>query len=356
MPTSSHTSLQDLAALNAELAALVRARIPLEASLRRLGKQFSGSAGNLANRLAERMERGASLSEAMDQEGPALPDVYKAVVAAGIASGNPAAALQAVSQSAARLASLRNTTGVALIVPVLVVCLASFLFGFLFTSAFSDAIWIHPPALQSLEAWTKSPVIRSLFLWVIPLTAMGVPLLWWLRSAYVRSVAAPNWSVFGWIPGARKLHNLNASATFAEVLRMGVAAGLPAGEALRAAGRASGSRRFSQAATTLGKAHDEGQTLHSDRDQHIARALDQLPPLVKVALKLIEHRQLLETAIDRAAQSYLRRADVWHTSLTDWIPASFTLAIAGSVTLAYTLALVWPYTEILKSMASAWWK
>ena len=84
MASSSSTTLEDFAALNAELAALVRARIPLEPELRRLASQLPTGAGALADRLASRMEGGASLAEAMRAEGDNLPEVYRAVVVAGL--------------------------------------------------------------------------------------------------------------------------------------------------------------------------------------------------------------------------------------------------------------------------------
>ena len=349
-------SLDDLAALNAELAALVRARIPMEASLRRLGRQLPKRAGALSNRLAQRMERGASLAEAIEEEGKALPEMYKAVVVAGLASDQPAAGLETVARSAARLASLRQTAGISLIMPVMVVCLASFLFGLMFSQLLRDGYWIAPESVGRVYVWSQSAAFRRLFLWGLPLVAIVVPLAWWFRTRTARSITSSAWTVFGWIPGARKLHRLSASATFAEVLRIAIVAGLPWGSALRSAGRAAGHRRYLVAANRLAMAVEQGESLTDNDNREIAKALDELPALVKIAIEQGGHRGLLEAAIDRAAQSYLQRAEALHASLVGWIPAMLTLGVAGSVTAAYALAFVWPYAQMLTTLAGDAWK
>ena len=356
MSTSRPTSLQDFAALNAELAALVRARIPLEASLRRLSRQLPRGAGALAKRLAERMERGASLAEAINEEGDRLPDVYKSIVTVGLESGQPAAALDTVSNSAARLATLRQTTGIALIVPLFVVTLACTLFAFLLQKVFIETIWVAPESLVWLKQCSQSPALQLLLVTVIPTMVGIVPLVWWFRTRSARGMSLSGWSMLGWIPGARRLHRLNASATFAEVLRMGITAGLPWSHSMRSAGQASGDRRFRNAADVVADALERGDSLTATDDAKLAKSLRQLPSLVRVALKSIQHRPTMQAALNRAAQSYLRRAEMLHASLISWLPAVLTLSIGGTVTAAYALALMWPYTEMLRTMAGALWK
>ncbi|QDU54057.1 type II secretion system F family protein [Aeoliella mucimassa] len=135
MAKDTSPTLDDFAALNAELASLVRARMPLEPSLRQIARYLPTGAADMAERLAKRLEQGMSLGDAIELEGKKLPEMYLAVISAGLESGEPAGALEAVSQSAARLATLRQTTGIALIVPVMVVVIASALFGFLLQMA-----------------------------------------------------------------------------------------------------------------------------------------------------------------------------------------------------------------------------
>ncbi|UCH70240.1 MAG: type II secretion system F family protein, partial [Candidatus Bathyarchaeota archaeon] len=61
-------TLEQLIALNDEIAALVRTGIPLEQALGQLGEDMPGRLGKLTQRLAERMQRGESLSQVLEEE------------------------------------------------------------------------------------------------------------------------------------------------------------------------------------------------------------------------------------------------------------------------------------------------
>src|SRR5688500_6849367 len=88
--------LSDFILLNEELAALVEARIPVEAHLGRLGTELPGKSAELARRIGRRMEAGEDLAAAMDAECATLPGAYRAAIIAGVESGRLSAALQAL--------------------------------------------------------------------------------------------------------------------------------------------------------------------------------------------------------------------------------------------------------------------
>ena len=76
--------LDDLLALNDEIAGLIRAGLPLELGLRQLSSSAAGGLSKLSARLAERVSIGSSLEQALREEGDHLPSVYLAVVEAGM--------------------------------------------------------------------------------------------------------------------------------------------------------------------------------------------------------------------------------------------------------------------------------
>src|SRR5689334_20098249 len=80
-------SLAHLIALNDEIAALARAGLPLESGLRAVGRDIAGGLGAAMTGLAARMDRGASLAEALAAEGGTFPPIYRAVVEAGLRAG-----------------------------------------------------------------------------------------------------------------------------------------------------------------------------------------------------------------------------------------------------------------------------
>src|SRR5690554_816023 len=82
-------ALDELAALNDEIVALVRAGLPLEVGLAGAGGDLGGRLGRVSAALAERLQQGEDLASALAAEGDAIPPLYQAVVAAGLRSGHP---------------------------------------------------------------------------------------------------------------------------------------------------------------------------------------------------------------------------------------------------------------------------
>src|SRR5262245_50143385 len=107
--------LEQLAALHAELAALIRAGVPLEAGLRAFSRDVPGRMGAAAERLSQRLARGEAFDAALQAEG--FPPAYRAVVAAGQSAGRLPAALERLTAVITRLADLRQTLAVAMVYP-----------------------------------------------------------------------------------------------------------------------------------------------------------------------------------------------------------------------------------------------
>ncbi len=81
-------NLDDLIALNDEIAALVRAGVPLESGLAAVGAEMPGRLGKVATAWAARTARGEPLDQAIMQDAGQLPAAYRAVVQAGLAPGD----------------------------------------------------------------------------------------------------------------------------------------------------------------------------------------------------------------------------------------------------------------------------
>ncbi|HEV3120285.1 MAG TPA: type II secretion system F family protein, partial [Isosphaeraceae bacterium] len=121
-------TLDEFIALNDEIAALVRVGIPLERGLLAVGKELSGKSGRLAQALAERLNRGETLQQALKAEGAAFPGIYRAVVEAGLRAGRLSVALEGLARFARSYAELRRAVALALFYPLFVGMLAYALF------------------------------------------------------------------------------------------------------------------------------------------------------------------------------------------------------------------------------------
>ncbi|QDU54059.1 type II secretion system F family protein [Aeoliella mucimassa] len=210
---------------------------------------------------------------------------------------------------------------------------------------------MHGWSKWAADGWTS-----LLFGVVIPTLAVLMPVLWWVRTDSARSLSSNGWTVLGWIPGARRLHRLNTAATFADVLHMTVKAGVPWGRAMRDAGAACGNRRYRRAAFAIAKSLDAGESLAGSSSDAIEKQLKKLPSLVRVALKSSDQRVFMESSLLRAAKAYERRSSELHSALISWVPAMLTFGLAGGITAAYAVALMWPYAVMLKTMASGLWR
>jgi len=168
--TTGSVRLEELLALNEEIAALVRAGVPLELGLREYGSSMRGAIGRLSQRLSDRMENGLSLQEALDEEGDHLPGVYRAVVEAGLRAGRLPEALETLSRVARSLLALHRQVVSALIYPAIVLVLI-----FLMTFAFAE--YIIPVFLDTWEALRLEPGTWACE-WAVGITARLQPGDW----------------------------------------------------------------------------------------------------------------------------------------------------------------------------------
>ena len=111
--------LDDLILLNREIAALVKAGVPLELGLRGLAGSVGTRLGQLSERLSKRLAMGQSLPDALAEEGPAVSPVYTAVMEAGLASGRLPEALESMAVSGQVLQETRRRVWLAILYPAL---------------------------------------------------------------------------------------------------------------------------------------------------------------------------------------------------------------------------------------------
>ena len=191
-------SLAQLIALNEELASLVRAGVPLERGLVELGREMPGRIGEIATVLGTRMSRGETLPEIMASDERLFPPLWRAVVEAGLRSGNLAAALQGMATTGRRIAELRRVTLMAMIYPLIVVTLAYVLFVYLVTH-------LAPVTLNAYQDLTSnSEAFLSWLVW------LGQSAKWWV--IWVPAAIAVFFGVW-WYRSGRAIWSLGATAS-----------------------------------------------------------------------------------------------------------------------------------------------
>ncbi|NUQ61601.1 MAG: type II secretion system F family protein [Pirellulales bacterium] len=340
------TSLEQLIALNNEMAALIRAGIPLERGLAALGGQLPGRPSRLAEWLASRMSRGESLPQILADEDDRFPPVWRAVVQAGLRSGQPAAALQSLSETARRVSELRKLVAAGLLYPLMVVAVAYLVFLFLVVvlapmvmAAHADLTGVGDPVLLGL-AWLG----RSALFWAVPvpLVAGILAAAWWRRSGWIlwsrgnRAVATRRGA------GIRQtLHN-GRMATFAEILALLVHSGVPLDQAVVLAAEASGDRRIADASGQIAERIRRGEAVVKRGDLP-----ENFPPLLGWLLLTGGRQPDLGGSLLRTAAVYRERSARTAAWTAVYLPISMTILLGGTATLLCGLAAFVPIVRML---------
>jgi general secretion pathway protein F len=342
--------LDQLVALNDEIASLVRAGVPLESALAELGNDLPGELGRITTTLAERTSRGESLSEVLADPSLRLPPVYRAVVQAGLRSGRLSMALETLASSLRQVAETRRSVAAATIYPLAVLVVAWCLL----------ALFASTTAPNFVTSFDRLEVTgRGLFGWLaycgqwagywgplLPLVILVLTAVWWFWSGQA-TMGEPLWAgrLLGWVPWVAPVLRYCRAATLAEVLGLLVESRVPLDDAMVLAAESTGDAKMRAAAQQAAEALRRGQRLDP-------KAVDgrKFPPLLRWVMVAGQRDGALLPALRHAAATYHQRARHQADMVRLFLPVALTLAIGGSVTLIYALLLFVPYTSMLKAL------
>lgn len=352
-------SLDELVALNDEIAALVRSGVPLELGLARWGGDLSGRLGHIAKDLSNATARGASLSESLAQQGDRLPPVYRAVVDAGMRAGRLPAALESLSTSARYLEDTRRLVALAVLYPLVLVAMAYFLFWFMLRQTLPAYALLydgHPPRLLStlLEAgqWLSHeiplPATERVILagWIPPLVAGVLVMVWW-RGAR-RATVMGGQGHGRWVerlplvgPTVRDAR----LAAQAELLGLLVQNNVPLDEAVLLAAECSADRKL------IGNA---GQ-LHASLKNGAAPTPGEwsgFPPLLGWLAGSGAGQGTFVAIARHVADTYRRRVARRARWLGDYLPLWLIALVGGGVVALVAVATILPFTQLMESIAA----
>ena len=340
--------LEDLAALNDEIAAMVAAGVPLEAGLAQVGREAAGRVGALAGSLAGRMQAGEALTSALAAEGGRFPSIYRAVVEAGAKSGRLALALEGMSELARGRAELRRAIGLAFLYPLMVATLAYGLFaGFAiavaprFASAFGSLGLAASRAVAPLAWLGERPLV---WVWIGPLALLTTIALW-ARSGRARMLD-PGATGPARFPGMVGLVEQAQLSGFAELLALLVEHQVTLPEALELAAEATGGPALRAATAEVAGRLRRGESLREG-----VRDLLAIPPLLRWLLAGGAERGDLASSLRHAAEMYRRRAEDRAHLLRTVLPTVLMLGLGASATLLYALTLFVPLADLLEELA-----
>jgi type II secretory pathway component PulF len=344
-------TVEELIALNDEIAALARAGMPLERGLLDVGSDLPGRLRGIATALGARMSRGESLLEALEASGGSIPPVYLAVVEAGLRAGRLPMALEGLSTYARSYAEARRSIGLALWYPMLILSLAYVLFvGVVtlliprFLGAFEAmGIPVHG-AVRLLDI-----LGRTAWYWVplLPLV-LAFLLAGWILTRRSNSLGRGGASgLLGWFPWMGSMMRGFEAASFADLLALLVEHRVPYPQALVLAGEASGDPSLARSSRAL--ADSVGRGLPPEEGLENSSAF---PPLLRWLLATAPKQGNLVVSLRQMASRYRSAARYQAEKLRVFLPTVLLFGIGATATLLYALALFVPLVSLWKSVAS----
>ena len=341
--------LDALIALNQEIAAMVRAGIPLELGLKSAAASQSSRFAHLAARLSDRLAKGDSLIDALKQEGPGISPTYTAVTEAGLASGRLPEVLEDLAHQAITLQDVRRRTRLAIIYPEIVCTLAYVLFvAFVL---FVVPVWIETRTSMRLPPDWALNLLQTLHgsaIWwgpLIPAFVIAVLRGPWLLSRFTHTSPLDR----GWqVPGVRTIRNSLRNAQFCRQLATLLDHDIPAPRAVTLAAGSTGEDRLVRAAESLAEDLTNGMSW----EQGVAKRSD-IPEFLREMMLSGARQNALSPVLLQAAETYQRKAERWVDRLRDTLPVVLVVGVCGLVVLLYGLSLFVPLQHFWNDLGAA---
>jgi type II secretory pathway component PulF len=339
-------TLEQLIALNDEMAALIRSGVPLERGLVEAGRDLQGRLGAIVGDLGQQLQQGERLPEALGSSKRRVPNIYRAVVEAGIRSGRLSEALEGMANIARGFAEMRRAVGLALLYPLAIVCIAYGLgLVFLFQIAPRFVRTFEILGLARLRALDDFVAMGG---WVaywgpIPPAILLILALVWVQSG--RSAALDSGflsAFFRRLPVIGTMIRYFRAANFADLLALLIDHQVPLDQALILAGEASGDRRFQASSSVLAGSIRLGQDGTSIPPSELAA----FPPLLAWILTGGRGQGDLASALRHVAWTYRRKAENRGQFLRSALPTLLMLAIGAGAVIVYALLLFIPLTRL----------
>jgi general secretion pathway protein F len=340
-------TLPQLAALSDEIAALARAGVPLDRGLKELGRELPGRVGAMSIEISRRLEAGQPLDDIVGDLGARLPDAYRHVLLVGLKAGRLPAALESVAHTARRVSELRQSMGLALIYPLIVLSLTWVLGLFVM-------VQIAPVMVRMLTEFNvTSPeveaVFESLVRW-LPMWGVFVPVLFaiylawvWFRSGQAaRGMDLHPLLSFGALATLARLQRAARGASLAELLVLLANSGVPLPDAVELASAAVGSKGIAAGGRELAQRLARGEA--------VGQLPRGFPPLIAWTLAAGYSQPQLLRSLARTAEVYrdeVARRTQW---LSFYAPLVLTILVCGGVVLIYAALTLGPWLAIMQRL------
>jgi len=352
-------SLDDFLFFNEQVAAMVKAEVPLEEGLRQLAADVgSHKLKRLLNDLADDLRVGTPFEEALARQQRRFPTQYGGVVQAGLKTGDLGGVLHGLTahlqlKSTARRALL-ELAAYPLVILVFAFAVLSLLMRVVVPRAEAMvADMVGTPGIQYATmtrgdgAELTYVVFRVARVW--PFVELGVVVILAAICLFLAATYLPGGRrVREWllrrIPGIAQVYWSSVLARFTHTAALGAFSGTPLPDLLTSSGAASGSRSLAKTSQRVAERLRTGETL-----QEAARDERDLPALWSFIVAVASGRGDLPLALEELARTYEARAQRWISTLR--IVLGPVLLIFVGVVLGWTIAgMMYGFVRVIQSL------
>ncbi len=337
-------SLGDLGLFTRQLASMLNAGIPLIRALYALGEQSSNpTLKKVVAEIADSVEAGSGLSEAMKDYPQVFSDMYTDMIRAGEVGGNLVDVLGRLAEQTDKDKSLRDNIRSATIYPVAVVAFATvillammFFIVPIFVDMFPEGVALPLPTHIII---TFSNSLRTVwYLYLVAALVVGFG----FRS-YMRSERGKR----GWdrmrfqLPVFGALFQKITLARFCRTLATLLGGGIQILEALETAGPTSGSIQMEESVEAAGERVQQGESLTEPLRENAL-----FPPMVTMMVAIGEETGELPNLLNRVAEFYEMEVDTMTRGLTSLIEPILIIVVGGMVAVM-VIALYLPLFTVI---------
>lgn len=334
----------DLVLTTRQLAMLIKSGATVEEALGAIaGEAEKPGTRRVLMGVRGNVQEGYSFSEALSQSSKAFPAYYRAVVSAGQSSGRLGDVMDRLATHLEKTRKLRNKLLSALIYPLVLACVAMIVVVLLLIFVVPAVVEQFETLGQDLPPLTNAVIgisefMRGWGLLVLPLIAGGA----WLLRGMFRTPAVK----LGWDRAALRLPLLGKviksanAAQFARTFATLSGSGATVPDALIAARGSVANEVFRQAAGTVRRQVEEGQTLN-----RAMRSTKVFPPMLVHMVASGERGGDLPAMMGRAADYMEEELDSNATVALGLLEPLLIVLLAGVVALI-VLAIMLPILQL----------
>ena len=336
--------LGDLSLFSRQLAAMINSGIPLTRALFTLSKQVNNPGfGKALTEIAQNVEGGSSLSEALKGYPQVFNNLYVNMVEAGEASGNLEATLERLSLQLQKNKELRDSIKSATFYPIAVLGFAVVtLFGMLFflvpifVGFFPEGAELPLPTVIIIAV---SDFVRHYWFLVIP----SMILLMVGAKAFINSKNGKKFidRITYRMPIFGALIQKTVIASFARTFSTMLTTGVPVVQALDASGKATGHTLIMEATATAGEKIQEGSNVSNPLEESGV-----FSPMVTHMISVGEETGDVSTMMDKVADFFEEEVATMTKGLTSLIEP-LMLVVIGLVVGGMLIALYLPIFTVI---------